>query len=109
MVQVYSPEAFPLDPLFRLIGLTYFLNVIWSLTLKQAERHPRLVDAQLASDALVVSGFIALTGGITSYFSTLYVLPIAAASAVQFRRGGMMLAILSALIYVAIVLIQYLG
>ena len=62
---------------------------------------------QLACDALIVSGFIAVTGGITSYFSALYVLPIAAASSVQFRRGGMMIAILSALIYVGIVLVQY--
>ena len=36
-------------------------------------------------------------------------LPIAAASSVQFRRGGMMIATLSALLYVGIVLTQYFG
>ena len=56
-----------------------------------------------------MSGFIAVTGGITSYFAALYVLPIAAASSVQFRRGGMMIATLSALLYVGIVVTQYFG
>jgi two-component system, NtrC family, sensor histidine kinase PilS len=107
VVQLASPGAFPVEPLFLLIGLTYFLNILWALTLKWAERYRWLVGIQLACDALIVSGFIAVTGGITSYFSALYVLPIAAASSVQFRRGGMMIAILSALIYVGIVLTQY--
>ena len=107
VVQFFSPGAFPVEPLFLLIGLTYALNIIWALTLRWAERYRWLVDVQLACDALIVSGFIAVTGGITSYFSALYVLPIAAASSVQFRRGGMMLAILSALIYVGLVLVQY--
>jgi two-component system, NtrC family, sensor histidine kinase PilS len=107
VVQFFSPGSFPVEPLFLLIGLTYFLNILWALALRWAERFRWLVDVQLACDALIVSGFIAVTGGITSYFSALYVLPIAAASSVQFRRGGLMIAILSALIYVGLVLVQY--
>jgi two-component system sensor histidine kinase PilS (NtrC family) len=107
VVQLTSPGAFPVEPLFLLIGLTYALNVLWLLTLGWAARYPFLGDVHLACDALIVSGFIAITGGITSYFSALYVLPIAAASSVQFRRGGMMIAMLSTLIYVGIVLMQY--
>jgi two-component system sensor histidine kinase PilS (NtrC family) len=106
-VQLSSPGAFPLEPLFFLIGVTYFLNILWALTLKWAERRRWLIDIQLGSDAIVVSAFIAVTGGITSYFAALYVLPIAAASSVQLQRGGTMLAVLSALFYVAIVLTQY--
>jgi two-component system sensor histidine kinase PilS (NtrC family) len=75
--------------------------------LKWAERYSWVVDIQLACDTLVVSSFIAVTGGLTSYFAALYVLPIAAASSVQFRRGGLMIATLSALLYVGIVVIQY--
>ncbi len=107
VVQLNSPDAFPVEPLFLLIGLTYFLNILWTLSLRWAERHRWLVDVQLACDALIVSAFIGVTGGITSYFAALYVLPIAAASSVQFRRGGIMIAILSALLYVGIVLTQY--
>ena len=107
VVQLFSPGAFPVEPLFLLIGLTYLLNILWAVTLNWAERYAWLVDVQLACDALVVSGFIAVTGGVTSYFAALYVLPIAAASSVQSRRGGMTIAILSALIYLGIVLTQY--
>ena len=106
-VQFFSPGAFPVEPLFLLIGLTYALNILWALSLRWAERHRWLVDVQLACDAFIVSGFVAVTGGITSYFAALYVLPIAAASSVQFRRGGMMIAALSALVYVGVVLVQY--
>ena len=106
-VQLTSPEVFPGEPLFVLIGITYALNILWLVTLKWSERFNWIVDFQLACDALIVSGFIAVTGGITSYFAALYVLPIAAASSVQFRRGGMMIATLSALLYVGIVLTQY--
>jgi two-component system, NtrC family, sensor histidine kinase PilS len=107
IVQITSPGAFPIEPLFVLIGITYALNILWLLTLKWAERYRWLVDVQLACDTLIVSGFIAVTGGLTSYFAALYVLPIAAASSVQFRRGGIMIATLSALLYVGIVLTQY--
>jgi two-component system, NtrC family, sensor histidine kinase PilS len=108
-VQITAPGTFPGEPLFLLIGATYGLNILWALTLKWTERFTGIVDVQLACDALAVTGFIAVTGGITSYFAALYVLPIAAASSVQFRRGGMMIATLSALLYVGIVLIQYFG
>ena len=107
VVQLFSPGAFPVEPLFLLIGLTYLLNILWSVTLKWAERHRWLVDVQLACDALLVSGFVAVTGGVSSYFAALYVLPIAAASSVQSRRGGMTIAILSSLIFLAVVLTQY--
>jgi two-component system, NtrC family, sensor histidine kinase PilS len=106
-VQLTSPGAFPVEPLFVLIGITFALNILWLVTLKWAERFNWVVDFQLACDALIVSGFIAVTGGITSYFAALYVLPIAAASSVQFRRGGMMIATLSALLYLGIVVTQY--
>jgi two-component system sensor histidine kinase PilS (NtrC family) len=108
-VQLTAPGTFPGEPLFLLIGATYALNILWSLTLKWAERFRWMVDIQLACDALIVSGFITVSGGITSYFAALYVLPIAAASSVQFRRGGMMIATLSALLYTGIVLTQYFG
>ncbi len=106
-VQLTAPGTVQGEPLFLLIGATYGLNILWTLTLKWTQRFRWIVDVQLACDALVVSGFIAVTGGITSYFAALYVLPIAAASSVQFRRGGMMIATLSALLYVGIVLVQF--
>jgi two-component system sensor histidine kinase PilS (NtrC family) len=106
--QITAPGSFPVDPFFILIGLTYALTISYAVTLRLVERYRWLVDLQLGGDALIVSAFIYFTGGINSYFATLYVLPIVAASTVQFRRGGLMVAVLSTVLYCGLVLAQYL-
>jgi two-component system sensor histidine kinase PilS (NtrC family) len=105
--QITAPGLLPVDPFFSLIGLTYGLTIAYALTLPFIDRHRWLVDLQLAGDALVVSAFILMTGGIGSYFTSLYVLPIVAGSTLQFRRGGLTIATLSAVLYTGIVLAQY--
>src|SRR5262252_2337407 len=105
--QIASPGSFPVDPFFFLIGLTYALTALYAVTLRHTERYRWLVDLQLAGDVLVISAFVYFTGGVTSYFSSLYVLAIVAASTVQSRRGGVLVAGLSALLYGGVVLAQY--
>src|SRR6476646_1558742 len=108
LIQLNRPGAFPVDPFFFLIGLTYGLSAIYIASLRYATRQPWLADVQFAVDALLVSAFIHVTGGITSYFSSLYALPIIAASTVRFRRGALQVATLSAILYLALVCSQYL-
>ncbi len=105
--QITAPGSFPVDPFFFLIGLTYAMTALYAATLRFVDRQPWLVDVQVACDALIVSAFIYLTGGVASYFSSLYVLPIVAASVVQFRRGGMLVAALGTVLYAGLVLAQY--
>jgi two-component system sensor histidine kinase PilS (NtrC family) len=107
VLQINAPGTFPVEPLFYLVGLTYALTIVWGLTRTWAARYRWLVDIQLACDAVIVSAFIAVTGGITSYFSSLYVLPIAAASTLQLRRGGLAVAAFSMLMYGGLILAQY--
>jgi two-component system, NtrC family, sensor histidine kinase PilS len=107
LIQVNRQEAFPVDPFFALIGLTYALSVFYLATLKFAGRHPWLVDFQFAADALLVSAFLHVTGGITSSFSSLYLLPIVAASIIRYRRVALQLATLSAILYLGLVAAQY--
>ena len=107
LIQLSRPGAFPVDPFFFLIGLTYALSVFYLATLRFVDGHRWLVDVQLGADAILVSAFIYVTGGITSYFSSLYLLPIVAASVVRFRRGGLQVASLSAMLYLALVFAQY--
>jgi two-component system sensor histidine kinase PilS (NtrC family) len=107
--QITAPGSFPLHPFFVLIALTYALTVSYAVSLRYIERHRWLIDLQLACDAGTVSAFICFTGGITSVFSTLYVLPIVAGSIVGFRRGGLLVATLSAVMYIGLVLVQYLS
>jgi two-component system, NtrC family, sensor histidine kinase PilS len=109
LAQVTAPGSFPIDPFFSLIGLTYALTIFYAATLRYVDRFRWLVDLQLVGDALIVSAFIYLTGGIASYFSMLYVLPIVGGSTVQFRRGGLLVATLSTVLYVGLVAGQYAG
>ena len=108
LVQLNRPGSFPINPFFFLIGLTYALSVIYIGSLRFVDRQPWIADAQLGADAILVSAFINVTGGITSYFSSLYLLPIMAASTVRFRRGALQVAALSAVLYLALVTAQYL-
>ncbi|MGH6690903.1 MAG: two-component system sensor histidine kinase NtrB, partial [Gammaproteobacteria bacterium] len=107
LIQLNRPGSCPINPFFVLIGVTYALSLAYLVTLRFANRFPWLADAQLGIDAILVSGFIGLTGGIVSYFSSLYFLPIIAASTIRFRRGAFQVATLSALLYLGIVLAQY--
>jgi two-component system sensor histidine kinase PilS (NtrC family) len=90
---------------YLLIALTYGLSVLYGLSLRLAVRRRWLVDVQLVVDALIISAFIALTGD--SNFASLYFLPILAAGSLQLRRGALTVAVLSGLIYIALVLCQY--
>jgi len=109
LIQIKSPGSFPIDPYFFLLALTFALTVVYSLTLGHTERHRWLVDLQLAADAGIVSGIVYVTGGVNSYFSTLYALPIIAASTLRLWRGGILVGALSSVLYTGIVLTQYYG
>ena len=56
---------------------------------------------------MLVSAFIHVTGGITSNFSSLYLLPIIAASMIRRAACALQVAALSAVLYLALVLVQY--
>jgi two-component system, NtrC family, sensor histidine kinase PilS len=108
-MQVTAPESFAVNPFFFLIGLTYGLTILFAGTLRFVDRRPWLVDLQLGVDAVIVSAFIYFTGGITSYFTSLYFLPVIAASTIRLRRGGLLIATLSAALYGALIAAQYLA
>src|SRR4051812_1839139 len=109
LVRLKFPGAFPIDPFFVLIGITYALTAVYALALKYSEKHRWLVNVQLGCDAVIVSAIVYITNGVSSYFSSLYTLPIIAASTIESRRGGLMVAILSSLLYSGLVLAQYYG
>jgi two-component system sensor histidine kinase PilS (NtrC family) len=109
LIQLNRPGSFPIDPFFFLIGLTYALSITYVAMLRFVDRHPWLADVQLGADAMLVSGFIGLTGGVLSYFSSLYLLPIMAAAMVQFRRGAVQVAVFSLVLYLGLAVAQYAG
>lgn len=103
------PDTFPVMPFVFLIALTYALSIVYTAALRRAVHTPVLVDLQFAIDALLVSACIHITGGISSLFSSLYILPIIAASTIRGRQGALQVASLSATLYAGLVVSQYLG
>src|SRR5262249_12424584 len=109
LVRIRSNSAVSVDGYFFLLGLTYALTALYSLGLKFTERHRWLVDVQLGLDAVIISAIVLLTGGVTSYLSSLYTLPIIAAVTIESRRGGIMVGVLGSLLYAGLVVLQYFG
>ena len=109
LVEINAPGRLPIGPFSTLVGLTYALTAVYALTLRLADRLPWLVDVQLAIDAVIITTLIGVSGGVTSYFSLLYVLPIIAGAALQHGRGAMMVAVLSSVLYAGVGVLQYQG
>ncbi|MGE3176883.1 MAG: nitrogen regulation protein NR(II), partial [Vicinamibacterales bacterium] len=107
VAQITAPGSFPIDPFFLLIAATYGLTILWAGTLRYVERLHGQADLQLSTDALLVTAFIYVTGGVTSYFSSVYFLPIIAAAIIRHRRGALLTATLGGGLYAALVGLQY--
>jgi two-component system sensor histidine kinase PilS (NtrC family) len=106
-VQVRAGDAFDGGSFFGLIAAIYAVSLIFIATLRFADRFPWLTDVHLAIDVAMVSAGVALSGGLTSVFTSLYVLPIIAAASLQFRRGALQVAALAAMMFTGVVLAQY--
>src|SRR5918994_6165638 len=80
VVELRAPNNFVINPFFALISAVYAASLVFIASLRYIERFPSLLDLHFAFDVLIVSSCVALTGGVTSLFASLYVLPIVAAS-----------------------------
>jgi len=108
VVQLRDPGAWAINPFFFLIGITYAVSLGFIGSLRFVDRWPWLTDVHFAIDAVIISAAVMLSGGVASLFTILYMLPIVAAASVQFRRGGLQLATLSTILFIGLVLLQYL-
>jgi len=108
VVQLRDPAAWAINPFFFLIGITYAVSLGFIGSLRFVDRWPWLTDVHFAIDAVIISAAVMLSGGVESLFTILYMLPIVAAASVQFRRGGLQLATLSTILFIGLVLVQYL-
>ena len=109
LAQAGASDGRPARSFIIVFSLAYGLTAVYVATLRFATRRRWLIDLQFAGDALLISALVVGTGGIASYFSSLYVLPIIGAATLQFRRGGLMVALLSGVLFTGIVLTQYTG
>ena len=93
-----------LRSLFVLAAVIYGMVLLYAFLDRWLKGTPGFIYLQLVGDALVVTAFVRITGGLDSPMSFLYLLPIAVASLLLWRRGGLVLAGVCFTLYAALVL-----
>lgn len=95
--------------LYGLIATTYLLTLLYVLLLKQIHNLKVLAYGQITVDLLLVTVLVYLTGLEESVFSSIYNLSIITGSILLYRRGGLMAASLSSLLYGGLLDLRYYG
>jgi len=92
---------------YLLIAAIYCITVIYVYLLKRLDNLIRLAYLQLLVDTALVTAIIYATGGIESIFSFLYILTIINASIILYRKGGMIAASSSSILYGLLIDLHY--
>jgi two-component system sensor histidine kinase PilS (NtrC family) len=95
--------------LYVLTGIIYFLSVCYALVLKRLKDLRLFGYVQLFLDVVFVTALIFVTGGIESTLSFLYILTIISGAIMLYRRGGMLIASASSILYGSLLDLQYFG
>ncbi len=82
-----------LRPLFILAAIAYGTVLLYAFLERWMSGRRSFAYLQIAGDALVVTGFVGITGGMNSPMSFLYLLPITVAAMLHFRTGGLITAV----------------
>jgi len=88
-----------LYPIFIVIGTTYFLSIIYVVLLKIIKNILFCVYVQSFFDILLITVLVYVTGGIESVYSTLYPLVIIYSVIFLGKRGGVLAASASGIVY----------
>lgn len=112
LVQFYGRESLvtpPLPVIYGLIGSVYLLTFVYLVVFKKIGPAPSFSYIQVGVDTLLVSFLIYVTGGIASAFSFLYLVVIVYASIVLYRKGSLIMAVLSSVQYGGMVGMEWYG
>jgi two-component system sensor histidine kinase PilS (NtrC family) len=99
----------PSADLMVLLGAVYGLSVCWWALLKLNHSYAWQSYAQIAVDLLLITWTVNRTGGVDSYFSSLYFLEIVMSSVLLERRGAFVAATASSVINFAHMDLAYFG
>ena len=92
---------------YFLIASIYFLTFFYAVALKYIKSLSRFAYLQLLLDTIFITAIIYTTGGIESIFSLLYLLNIISGGTILYRRGGMIIASFSSVLYGAFLDLSY--
>ena len=95
--------------LYVVIGAVYALNLLYAFLINKLEDLRTFAYLQILIDVLFITGLVNATGGVRSVFSLFYYLSIIAASTILYRKGGIIVASVSSILYGLIVDLEYYG
>ncbi|PID73244.1 MAG: two-component sensor histidine kinase [Desulfobacterales bacterium] len=98
-----------LIPLYELIGVLFFLSVVYTALLGRIKRLVLFAYFQIAVDTFAVTLVIFLTGSFVSFFGFLYLVVIIYASMILSRGGSIIMAALCSIQYGILVDLEYYG
>jgi two-component system sensor histidine kinase PilS (NtrC family) len=94
---------------YFLIATVYFLTFVYIILYKFLRNLSQQAYIQLMIDTFFITAIIYSTGGIESIFSFLYILSIINASIILYRKGGMVIASSSSILYGLLLDLHYYG
>lgn len=94
---------------YILLAVIYFTNIVYIFLIKYLGRIRLQAYFQLFFDTLFITFFIYTTGGIDSIFSFLFILNIISGSIIFSRKGGILVASASSILYGLMLDLHYYG
>ncbi len=101
-IQLQGTKSLPPASLYFvyiIIGTTYFLSILYTFLLKKIGNIKFNVRIQSLSDVILITILVYVTGGIESIYSMLYPLVIIYSALFLGRRGGILIASASGILY----------
>jgi two-component system sensor histidine kinase PilS (NtrC family) len=95
--------------IYSFISVSFIFTIISLTWLKKTKKDREFGYIQLFWDILFVTAIIYLTGGSRSIFSFLYILSIINASIILLRRGSLVIASMSGILYALLLLLENYG
>jgi two-component system sensor histidine kinase PilS (NtrC family) len=110
MVQMAYRVTFPINPLFAIIIFIYLADLLYLYLLNYVKPTTHwFIYLQIMIDLVCVSLLVYLTGGIESALIFLYFLSIISASILLLRKGALITASVSGILYLFIAVLTYHG
>jgi two-component system sensor histidine kinase PilS (NtrC family) len=111
-IKLQKTDLFPeisLTPLYIIFAVAYALSILYLCILKfRLIENPNIsIYIQSFSDVALVTGLVYATGGVTSVYSVLYPLIIIYAVLFLQKRGGLIIATFSSILYGLLIDLEY--
>ncbi|MBP1735962.1 MAG: signal transduction histidine kinase, nitrogen specific, partial [Deltaproteobacteria bacterium] len=91
---------------YYFIGLFYLVTIVYALFLRKIKDLYRFAFFQIGIDQLFITVLIYFTGGKESFFPITYIFSVIAGSMIFYRRGALLSASLSSLLFGLLLLLQ---